>query len=138
MVEETVASSGTAGQILARAWGKVHGISPDNSGSYADAVRAAEAAIQPIVEPKNKEATLGTLAAVMRAQGDWRLPLREHAHAPSPELLVAMLQTLFRGHADRHGTEDYRDVTHEEAEAGVALAATLVAWFTSGAVQRRP
>lgn len=137
MVESTIANSGTAGQILARAWGKVHAITPDNSGAYADAVRAAETAIQPVVEPRNKEATLGTLASVMKAQGDWRLPLREHQHTPSSDLVPAMLRTLFRGQADRHGTADYRDVTHEEAETGVVLAATLVAWFASGAVQRR-
>jgi hypothetical protein len=138
MVEGTIDSSGTAGQILARAWGKVHAFTPDDSGAYADAVRAVEAAAQPLVEPKNDEATLGSMAAVMRNQGDWRLPLREHQHAPTAEMVVAMMRSLYRGHVDRHGRDDYRDVTHEEALAGVALAATLVSWFASGAVQRRP
>jgi hypothetical protein len=139
MVEATIASGGTAGQILARAWGKVHALTPDDPGAYADAVRAVEAAAKPLVEPDNGEATLGGMAAVMRAQGDWRLPLREHQHAPTAEMLVAMMRSLYRGHADRHGKDnDYRDVTHEEAQAGVALAATLVSWFASGTVQRRP
>lgn len=138
MVEGTIASSGTAGQILARAWGKVHALTPDDSGAYADAVRAVETAAQPVVERDNTEATLGGIAAVMRNQGDWRLPLREHQHAPTPEMLVAMMRSLYRGHVDRHGSDDYRDVSHAEALAGVALAATLVAWFASGAVQRRP
>ena len=138
MVEATIASGGTAGQILARAWGKVHALTPDDPGAYADAVRAVEAAAKPLIEPDNDDATLGGMAGVMRSQGDWRLPLREHQHAPTAEMLVAMMRSLYRGHADRHGTDDYRDVTHEEAKAGVALAAILVSWFASGAVQRRP
>ncbi|MFJ9317243.1 hypothetical protein ACIRN4_23860 [Pimelobacter simplex] len=138
MVESTIASAGTAGRILARAWGKVHGLQPDDSGAYADAVRAVEIAAHPLVEPNNDDATLGGMAGVMRNHGDWRLPLREHQHAPTADLLVAMMRSLYRGHADRHGSDDYKDVTHEEAEAGVVLAATLVAWFTSGAIQRRP
>lgn len=137
MVEATIQMSGTAGQILARAWGKVHAFEPDDSGAYADAVRAVEAVAQPLVEPLNKEATLGGIASVMRNQGNWRLPLRDHVHAPTGETIVAMLRTLYRGHVDRHGGDDYRDVTHDEAIAGVALAATLVSWFSSGVVQRR-
>jgi hypothetical protein len=138
MVEATIASSGTAGQILARAWGKVHAFTPDDPGAYADAVRAVETAAHKIVEPDNDEATLGGMAGVIRSQGDWRLPLREHQHAPTGEMLVAMMRSLYRGHVDRHGNDDYRDVTHEEARAGVVLAAALVSWFASGAVQRRP
>lgn len=138
VVEDTIGSSGTPGQILARAWGKVHGFTPDDSGAYADAVRAVEAAAQPLVQPANGEATLGGMAGVMRNQGDWRLPLREHQHAPTAEMIVAMMRSLYRGHSDRHGRDDYRDVSHEEAMAGVVLAATLVSWFASGAIARRP
>lgn len=138
MVEATIASSGTAGQILARAWGKVYAFTPDGPGAYADAVRAVETAAHKLVEPDNDEATLGGMAGVIRNQLDWRLPLREHQHAPTGEMLVAMMRSLYRGHVDRHGNDDYRDVTHDEARAGVVLAATLVSWFASGAVQRRP
>lgn len=138
MVESTIESAGTAGQVLARAWGKVHALEADDPGAYADAVRAVEIAAQPLVERDNSEATLGGMASVMRSQSDWRLPLREHQHAPTAEMIVAMMRSLYRGHADRHGKDDYRDVTHEEARAGVALAATLVSWFSAGAIQRRP
>lgn len=137
MVDATIASAGTAGHILARAWGKVHAFTPDDTGAYADAVRAVEAA-HPIVEPKSSTATLGTMARVIEDQGDWHLPLREDQRAPHPKMLVAMMRSLFRGHRDRHGKDDYRDVTHEEAQVGIVLAATLVSWFASGSVQRRP
>ena len=69
MVEGTIESSGTAGQILARAWGKVHAFTPDDSGAYANAVRAVEAAAKPLVEPNNEDATLGGMASVIRNQG---------------------------------------------------------------------
>lgn len=138
MVESTIASSGTAGQLLGRAWGKVRGLAADDPGAYFDAVKAVERVAKPLVEPDNEEATLGSIANVMRNQGDWRLPLREHDHAPTADMIVAMCRALYRGHSDRHaGSDDYRDVTHEEALAGVALAATLVSWFNDGLIQRR-
>ncbi|GAB3709016.1 hypothetical protein GCM10028793_42390 [Nocardiopsis oceani] len=137
IVEATISSSGTSGQILARAWSKVHAFTSDFPGAYADAVRAVETAAQPLVEPNNLEATLGSMASVMQNHGDWRLPLREHQHSPTATMLVDMLRTLYRGQVDRHGKDDYRDVNQEEARAGVALAATLVSWFASGNVQRR-
>ncbi len=73
----------------------------------------------------------------MRADGDWRLPLREHSDAPSAELLLALIRTLWFGHRDRHGSVDYSDVAHEEARAAVMLSATLVEWFAAGSVVRR-
>lgn len=136
-VEGAIQSAGSAGKILARAWAHVHGLQPNDSAGYADAVRAVEIAAIDVVEPNNKAATLGTVIGVMRSHGDWRLPLREHQHAPSTELILTTARTLWHGHRDRHGSVDYSDVTHEEARAAVALASTLVEWFASGAVARR-
>src|SRR5450759_2847647 len=137
-IEGVFQVGGSAGPLLARAWAHVHGLEKNDTAGYADAVRAVEAAAIPVVQPQNREATLGTVIKQMHDQGDWRLPLREHNHAPSSEMIVQMLRTLFRGHRDRHGNLDYSDVTHEEARAAVVLAATLVDWFTSGAIARRP
>lgn len=135
-VEGATKSAGSAGVILARAWALVHGLQPNDSAGYADAVRAVEIAAIDLVQPNNSKATLGTVITQMRDQGDWRLPLREHAHAPSTELLLNALRALWHGHRDRHGSADYRDVTHQ-ARAAVALAASLVEWFTAGVVERR-
>lgn len=137
-VEGVIESAGSAGKILARAWAHVHGLQPNDSAGYADAVRSVEIAAIDVVQPNNKNATLGTVINQMRDKGDWRLPLREHQHAPSTELLLTSARTLWHGHRDRHGSVDYNDVTHEEARAAVALAATLVEWFSSGAIARRP
>ena len=137
-VEGTIASSGTAGTVLARAWSYVHGLEPNDSSAYADAVRAVEIAAIAVVQPNHGTATLGTVLGQMRADGDWRLPLREHQQTPTADLVLGMLQTLWYGHRDRHGSVDYSDVTHDEARAAVALAATLTEWFTSGALTHRP
>lgn len=138
LAAEEVSSVADAGPLLARAWAHIHGLERNATAAYADAVRAVEAVAIPLVLGPNPEATLGTVIARMRDHGDWRLPLREHDHAPSAEMLVQMLRTLWRGHRDRHGAVDYSDVTVEEARAGVSLAVTLVDWFASGAIARRP
>ena len=135
---DVAAKAVDAGPLLARAWAHVHGLVPNDTAGYADAVRAVEAVAIPSVLGNDHEATLGRVIDRMRRDGDWRLPLREHEFAPSAEMLVQMLRTLWRGHRDRHGNNDYSDVTHVEAEAAVALAVTLVAWFDAGVVQRRP
>lgn len=137
-VEGVIESAGSAGKVLARAWAHVHGLQPNDSAGYADAVRAVEIAAIDVVQPNNKNATLGTVITQMRDQGDWRLPFREHQHAPSTELILTSTRTLWHGHRDRHGSVDYKDVTHEEARAAVVLASTLIDWFISGAVARRP
>lgn len=136
-VEATIASAGAAGAMLERAWTNLHGVVPNDSVAYGDAVRAVEIAAITVVQPAHSTATLGTVLGQMRADGDWRLPLREHEDAPSTELVLAMARTLWYGHRDRHGSGDYSDVTYEEARAAVACAAALVDWFASGALQRR-
>jgi len=134
---EDVATRGTAGRVLARAWGNIHGFEKKTSAAYGDAVRAVEIVAIECVQKNNQAATLGTVIGQMKADGDWALPLREHQDAPAPELLLAMLRTLWFGHRDRHGKADYSDVSDEETRAAVALAVTLVDWFDSGVISRR-
>lgn len=136
--EAVMASGSSAGALLRQAWQKVHALEPDDSGAFAYAVRAVEAASFPALGITDAEATLGNSIRTVE-RGAWGLPFkREHALAPSKDVLVGMLRTLWRGHRDRHGSADYSDVDHAEAVAAVTLAVTLVGWFESGAVQERP
>lgn len=137
-VESVIANAAGAGRLLARAWARVHGLTPDDSAAYFDAVRAVEAVAIPLVIPRQREPVLGHVIGQMKNDGDWRLPLREHGDAPTAGLILGMLRALYRGHHDRHGAVDYTDVTHDEAAVAVLLAATLVGWFASGAIMRRP
>lgn len=133
--EASIATGGAAGALLGQAWSKVHIYEPDNSGAYAAAVKAVEAASFPALGIADKEATLGNTIRAIEG-GGWGLPfVREHNKAPSQEVLLGMLRCLWRGHRDRHGSDDYSDVDHDEALAAVTLAVTLVAWFAGGAVR---
>jgi hypothetical protein len=71
--------------------------------------------------------------------GTWKLPhLREDANAPTHDVLVGMMRTLWTGQHDRHGgpsSVGAPAVTQAEAESAVMLAVTLVGWFETGKVQ---
>ena len=133
--EASIVSGGAAGALLGHAWFKVHIYEPDDSGAYAAAVKAVEAASLPALGITDEEATLGNTIRAIEG-GGWGLPfVREHRKAPSHDVLLGMLRCLWRGHRDRHGSVDYSDVDHDEALAAVTLAVTLVGWFAGGAVR---
>lgn len=128
-----------AGKRLALAWEETFGVSPDPSNAYALAVKAVEDASIPVVPTGKSEPTLGDVIRTI-SNGTWKLPhLREHDLAPTHDVLVGMLRTLWRGHHDRHGgpsTVGVPAVTQNEAESAVILAVTLVGWFESGHIQQ--
>lgn len=132
-------SPGEAGRLLSEAWHAVYGIQPRPDLGYDRAVKAVEAAVLPIVKPRDGSATLGKAIGQMRADGDWKLPfVKEHAENPSQGVILGLLQALWSGHSDRHpGTPTYIASTQEAAEAAVALAVTIVTLFGSGGIARR-
>lgn len=139
-VDSAILTSGHAGARLARAWEAAYGIDPNPSLAYSLAVKAVEDAAIPVVSPNDASATLGKINAQIRNTGDWSLPLqREDEHATASSTLLSMMKMLWAGQADRHGGHHDPDlvITHEAAEVAVMTAATLVQWFTSGAVARR-
>ena len=138
--EAVMAKPGHAGKLLSEAWHAAFGINPDPERAYAKAIKAVEAAAIPVVSPKNKDATLGTVVAQMRQQGDWKLELtREHKTHTTQQVVLGMAQALWTGQNDRHaGQPGYTPSTPAEAEAAVMLAVPLVQWFSSGAIARRP
>jgi len=130
--------AGRPGEHLARAWRAVYGRNPDPSDGYREAIKAVEAATIPIVSPANDRATLGTVIADIRNDPTkWVVSL----HSPNPEEQIpavrGMLELLWKGQTDRHGTPDPSaplDVSQGDAEAALHLALTLVQWFTSGVI----
>ena len=128
-------------QHLRKAWSDVYGRNPDASDGYREAVRAIEAAAQPVVSPEDKMATLGKMITAMRAKpAKWEVVLN-HPDADTQVLHVAdMLDLVWKGQHDRHGKADPNaplDVDLAEAEAALHAATTLVHWFRSGAVAPR-
>lgn len=139
-VNQTIETSGQAGARLANAWAAAYGISPHPSQAYSLAVKAVEDAAVPVVCPNDSLATLGKIISQMRNAGGWNLPLtREDAHATTSSTLLSMMKMLWAGQADRHGGnhDPALEITQEAAEVAVMTAATLVQWFSSGAVARR-
>lgn len=131
--EAVIAAGGSAGALLGQAWASLYGRSQDAEEAYEKAIKAVEEAGAHIVSPNNRRATLGTMIADMRNQGDWKLPL-DSAQAG---VILQMAEALWQGQQSRHGGNGYRQPSIEEAEAAVMLAVPLVQWFTSGAIDRR-
>jgi hypothetical protein len=51
--------------------------------------------------------------------------------------LAGMIRLLWEGQQRHAGGPNSREQLQEESEMAVHLAATLVQWFTSGAIRRR-
>lgn len=125
------------GNRLASAWEAAFGINPDPTRAYSMAVKAVEDAAIPVVCPNDTSATLGKVIGQVNA-GTWKLPhLREDPNAPTHDVLVGMMRTLWVGQHDRHGgpsSVGVPAVTQEEAESAVMLAVTMVGWFETAKV----
>jgi len=138
-IEAIIEAPGHAGTLLAEAWNAAFGRAPDYEKAYSKAVKAVEAAAIPVVSPAHVAATLGTVIAQMRDQGNWKLQMsREHATYSTDQVVLGVMQALWTGQNDRHaGQPGYTPSTQADAEAGVILAVPLVQWFSSGAIARR-
>lgn len=126
-----------AAHHLGAAWQAAYGRSPNASVAYREAVRAVEAVAAPTVEPNNAKATLGTVLRTLRDQSaHWELAILGSDRAPRDIApLLAMLESLWQGHSDRHAP--ITPIPTEAAPMAVHLAITLVQWFESGSVRRR-
>jgi hypothetical protein len=131
------------GRLLARAWNAIYGLHPDPSDGYRHAVRAVEAAAIPVVLPGDSEATLGRVIGAVRGQPHlWQVTLTHRDDPQQPvNALIEMMTALWRSQYDRHvdlSSGAPLHVSQEQAETALHLAVTLVQWFTSGRVSRRP
>lgn len=137
VVAEVTSASDRAGNKLAQAWDKAYGPDAQPSDAYVAAVRAVEILICPLVSPRNDRATLGTVIRDLRAQsGSWSFAMKHGDGTDTVGEVVALLQLLWKGQNDRHGSSTYADVTLQEAQAAVLLSSTLVGWLSKGMLQR--
>ena len=96
---------------------------PSARDAYDGAVKALESALKPIVSPKNDRTSLGTIVRDLRkkpAKWDTRFGGEQ-----TVETLVALLRELWSTQ-DRHGEEEYRTNTLEEAQDAVTIAIAVV------------
>jgi hypothetical protein len=132
---------GRPGQHLALAWRAIYGRPARAGEGYRECIRAVEAAAIPVVSPNNAKATLGSIIADLRNAPDkWKVAL--HGPIPDEQVLAvtAMLELLWKGQSDRHGSPDPAaplSVSLEQAEAAVHLALPVVQFSTAGVVAAR-
>lgn len=129
--ETTTSATTIASQHLRRAWASLYRREPDYGRALDEANAALEAAARPVVSPRNRRSTLGTIIRDLKAA-----PQKWTCELGTVDELAGRLDDLWSWH--RHGTDDPNEVktiTHGLAEAAVHEALTLVHWFMSGAIR---
>lgn len=140
-VSALAAGQPAARQHLAQARAELFALRSDAGAGYAQAILAVEAVAIPALIPRNPYPTLSLARDHLRDAADkYEFVISAKNGAPGTvALVVEMLSTLCSGHCDRHaGGPNNAEVTQESAETAFALAVTLVIWFSTGAIRRRP
>lgn len=124
---------------LESAWKKAYSLHPDPTESIAEAIRAVEAVMLPTVVPNDLKAMYPKGVGELKNSRDkWRLVIETQKGADDIEVVISMLDRLGTAHLERHEGNVAKGVdTVESARACVHLAATLVQWFSMGAVLKR-
>lgn len=123
---------GSAGSLLGEAWSACFGRVADPEEAYEKSIKAVEAAGVGLVSPRNLRATLGTMLRDMRAQANWHIDLPGN----QTDVAISMIEALWTGQESRHGGNNYRVPTQQEAETAVFLAVPLVQWFTNSSLHQ--
>ena len=141
IAKDVTAVGGRPSEHLRVAYEKAFGRNSDASSAYREAIRAVEAALRPVVEPKNPKATLGSMSAVVRnAPQDFQMRLQPGTGADPVQMFREMLALLWTSQLDRHGTDDESvplTVSLEQAQDAVALATQVVQIVQTGGFTRR-
>ena len=119
---------------LRSAWHHAYGRNPDPSKAYSDAIKAVEAAACRVVIPNNPLPTLGLAVSAMRDKPEkWETVIGVDGDVDTVRM---MMNTIWKGQDDRHGTDDPTrgPVEQPEAAAAVQIAVALVHLFRTGAI----
>lgn len=139
-VEEVIAAAaGSAGDHLTNAWNEAYGREQDPVKAYSESIKAAEAALAPVVSPNDLRATLGTMIGQVRANPQlYAFAIGDGANSDGVQTVLHLMQALWEGQTSRHaGVNPTREETSAEAQTAVHIAASLVQFGSSGAFARR-
>jgi hypothetical protein len=140
IVRKAASESSTAASHLKKAWQAAYGLRPNPSTAYAEATKAIEAALIPVIAPEVPRATLGNVLRELRDRGDgWELAIADRDGRDSKvTALHDLAQLVWHGHRDRHsGTSTTFPVSAEAAEMALHAAAMIVHWAEIGGIRRR-
>lgn len=132
------ASQSSAADYLAEAWRLAYDRNPNPGNAYNAAIKAVEAAAVPVVSPKNRRATLGSVIRDIEAAPQiWRLAITRSDGKVDLAPVLEPMRLLWQGQTDRHGSgaKPVR-ITPDAAVAAVHVAVMLVHWFQAGFVTR--
>ena len=126
-----------ASQYMQEAWTLAFGREPNLSDAWGRAIKAIETLLKPIVSPKNKKATIGSMTSELRQAPDkWecKLPNRGYkingkTHVkPGIEVFIDVLATI--GYQpDRHGSDQPQEIDETTARSILFLATTVIGWL---------
>lgn len=124
-----------ATEHIAEAWVKAFGRQAEAGAAWHAAVKAVECLLQPIVEPKNQRATLGTMVKALRAKPDkWRFAIATADGDLTATPFLGALE-IVGYEPGRHGTDPNR-ATIEQARVVVLQTVAVVEWLRAGALER--
>ena len=142
---DAISSGSAAAHSLGKSWSAAFGRNKNPKSAYSEAIVAVEAAMRPVVSPRDNSATLGRMIGQIKDApnkfGFRIVPDRPSGTPVDPmEMLVAMAQVLWQGYEGRHGESGDGpgpENTIEQAQDAVHLAVTMVQWSESGALYLR-
>ena len=129
-----------ASQYMQEAWALAFGRDPNVSDAWGRAIKAIETLLKPIVSPKNKKATIGSMTNELRQAPDkWECKLPDRVYNVNGEInskrgievFIDALATI--GYQpDRHGSDQPQDFDEATARSVLFLATTVVGWLRDG------
>lgn len=132
-----------ASQCTQEAWTLAFGRNPNVGDARGKAIKAIETLLKPIVSPKNKKATIGSMTSEIRQSPDkWECKLPDRVYKangetnvkPGIEVFIDALATI--GYQpDRHGSDQPQDVDEATARSVLFLATTVVGWLRDGTLR---
>ena len=129
-----------ASQYMQEAWALAFGREPNLSDAWGRAIKAIETLLKPIVSPKNKKATIGSMTNELRQSLDkWECKLPDREYKANGETNVKSGIEVFTDalatigyQPDRHGSAQTQDVDEATARSVLFLATTVVGWLRDG------
>lgn len=138
--EAIAAASRTAADHLVAAWRDAYQREPNADQAIEDAIKAVEAAAQPVLAPKDSSATLTKMAGDLKIAAHlWDHAMFDKTDQTRPiTRTIEMMRLLHDTQTGRHGVgAGYPDQSIESVRAALQLAATLVQWFSTGVIFKK-
>lgn len=130
-------SDATTQQFLKNAWSNAFGRNPNASNAYSNSIKAIEAAAWPTITPKDNKATLGTMLGEIRSNiGKWKTATTDKSLNQGITAIKDVMQLIWDGQTDRHGTAHPVAPSQEAAEQAVLCAVVVCNFFNRNIVTR--